>query len=221
MDAAHANGRSKQGPNPHLHMLFVDGAYTFEDELPRFHRVRAPTHAELQRLLHAIATRITRALERQGLLLRDDPSSVLDIESADDFDSLLAAAVHYCIATAPHAGRKALTLHTVASYPPTNNPCIARLSGFSLHAATRCQAHERDSLERLCRYIARPAVSNERLSVNDRRQVVYRLKHSFRDGTTHVVLDPIEFMRHIRVPHPFGAASGCASRQSCRFGIVR
>ena len=59
---------------------------------PRFHRVRAPTHAELQCLLHAIATRITRALERKGLLLRDDPSSVLDIESADDFDSLLAAA---------------------------------------------------------------------------------------------------------------------------------
>ena len=36
-----------------------------------------------------------------------------------------------------------------------------------------------------------------------------------------VVLDPIEFMRHIRVPHPFGAASGCANRQSCRFGIAR
>ena len=86
---------------------------------------------------------------------------------------------------------------------------------------TRCRAHERDSLERLCRYIARPALSNERLSVNDRGQVVYRLKHPFGDGTTHVVLDPMEFMRHIRVPHPFGAASGCANRQSCRFGIAR
>ena len=38
---------------------------------------------------------------------------------------------------------------------------------------------------------------------------------------THVVLDPTEFMRHIRVPHPFGAASGCANRRSCRFGIAR
>ena len=50
---------------------------------------------------------------------------------------------------------------------------------------------------------------------------MYRLKHPFRNGTTHVVLDPMEFMRHIRVPHPFGAASGCANRQSCRFGIAR
>ena len=125
------------------------------------------------------------------------------------------------IATGPHAGRKALTLRTVGSNPPPDHPCIARLSGFSLHAGTVCEAHDRDSLERLCRYIARPALSNERLSVNDRGQVVYRLKHAFRDGTTHVVLDPVEFMRHIRVPHPFGAASGCANRQSCRFGIAR
>ena len=42
--------------NIHLHKLFVDGACTFEDEQPRFHRVVAPTRAELQRLLRAIAT---------------------------------------------------------------------------------------------------------------------------------------------------------------------
>ena len=37
-----------------------------------------------------------------------------------------------------------------------------------------------------CRYISRPTVSNERLSVNDCGQVVYRLKHSFRDVTPSV-----------------------------------
>ena len=40
-------------------------------------------------------------------------------------------------------------------------------------ASTRCRAHERDSLERLCRHIPRPVLSNESLSVNDREQVVY------------------------------------------------
>ena len=69
---------------------------------------------------------------------------------------------------------------------------------------TRCRARDRDSLERLCRYITRPAVSNERLSVNDRGQVVYRLKHPFGDGTTHVVLDPIDFIARLAalVPRP-------------------
>ena len=190
--------------NPHLHMLFVDGAYAFDDEAPRFHRVGAPTQAELQRLLHAIATRTTRALESQGLLIRDDETPSLDLEPDDGFEPLLGAAVHDRIATGPHAGRKALTLRTVASHPPPDNPCIAQLSGVSLHAGTCCRAHERASLERLCRYIARPAVSNEHLSVNDRAQVVYRLKHPFGDGTTHVVLDPIDFIARLAalVPRP-------------------
>ena len=126
---------------------------------------------------------------------------------------LLGAAVHYRIATGPHAGRKALTLRTVGSNPPADNPCIAQLSGFSLHRPPRmvqsgvgtcCRARDRDSLERLCRYIARPAVSNERLSFNDRGQVVYRLKHPFGDGTTHVMLDPIDFIARLAalVPRP-------------------
>ena len=85
--------------NPHLHMLFLDGAYTFDDEASRFHRVGAPTQAELQRLLHAIATRTTRALKKQGLPSRDDDSPALDIEPADDVEQLLGAAVHYRIAT--------------------------------------------------------------------------------------------------------------------------
>ena len=69
--------------------------------------------AELQRLLHAITTRVTRALEKQGLLTRDEENPSLDIEPADDFEQLLGAAVHYRIATGPHAGRKAMTLRTV------------------------------------------------------------------------------------------------------------
>ena len=138
------------------------------------------------------------------VLPRDDPTPSLDLESVDEFDQLLAPSVHYRIATGPYTGRKALTLRTVASNPFTDNPCIAQSSGFSLHAGTRCQIRERNSLERMCRYIARPALSNERLSVNDPRQVVYRLMHSFRDGTTHVVLDPIDFIARLAalVPRP-------------------
>ena len=82
----------------------------------------------------AIATRVTRALEGQRLLIRDEENPSLDLEPADGFEQLLGAAVHYRIATGPHTGRKALTLRTVASNPPADNPCIAQLSGFSLHS---------------------------------------------------------------------------------------
>ena len=77
--------------NIHLHMLFVDGAYTFDDERPRFHGGSAPTQPELQRLLRTIATRVTRALEGQGLLIRDDETPSLDLEPDDGFERLLGA----------------------------------------------------------------------------------------------------------------------------------
>ena len=84
--------------NIHLHMLFVDGVYTFEQERPRFHSGSAPAQTELQRLLRTIATRVTRALVKQGLLLRDDETPSLDLEPADGFEQLLGATVHYRIA---------------------------------------------------------------------------------------------------------------------------
>jgi len=44
----------------------------------------------------------------------------------------------------------------------------------------------------LCRYITRPAIANERLKRGD---VVLQLKSAWRDGTTHIRVSPLEFMR--------------------------
>ncbi len=60
------------------------------------------------------------------------------------------------------------------------------VAGFSLHAGVTAKAHERDKLERLCRYITRPAVSEKRLSLTAQGKVRYALKTPYRDGTTHV-----------------------------------
>ncbi len=80
----------------------------------------------------------------------------------------------------------------------------ANLHGFSLHAAVRCGAHQRKELERLCRYLTRPAIANERLKRNRAGQVVLQLKCAYRDGTTHIVLSPLEFMQRLAalVPRP-------------------
>jgi hypothetical protein len=40
-----------------------------------------------------------------------------------------------------------------------NIPLLARVAGFSLHAASVCEAHQRGRLERLCRYITRPPIT--------------------------------------------------------------
>ena len=67
-------------------------------------------------------------------------------------------------------------------------------NGFSLHAAVRCGADERQALEQLCRYITRPALANERVQCNAAGQVVLKLKTPWRDGTTHLVMSPLESM---------------------------
>ena len=76
--------------------------------------------------------------------------------------------------------------------------------GFSLHAAVRCDADERQRLEQLCRYITRPALANERVQINRAGQVVLKLKTAWRDGTTHIVMSPLEFMQRLAalVPRP-------------------
>ena len=105
----------------------------------------------------------------------------------------------------PHAGRQALTLYSV---PPElespDIPLLARLPGFSLHAATMCEAHQRRKLEKLCRYITRPTIVTDRLSLDGQGRVVYRYKRPFRDGSTHVVLAPLDFMARLAalVPRP-------------------
>lgn len=81
---------------------------------------------------------------------------------------------------------------------------MAKAHGFSLHAGVSCEAHQRELRERLCRYIARPAVAEQRLTVNAHGKVVYLLKTPYRDGTTHVVFEPLDFIARLAalVPRP-------------------
>ncbi len=68
----------------------------------------------------------------------------------------------------------------------------------------RVDAHDRKRLEQLCRYITRPALSDERVQLNDAGQVELKLKTPWRDGTTHLVMSPLEFMQRLAalVPRP-------------------
>ena len=94
------------------------------------------------------------------------------------------------------------------SLPSQARPSASELRvdahGFSLHAAVRWRADQRQELEQLCRYIARPAIANERLKHNRAGQVVLQLKSPYKDGTTHIVMEPLEFMERLAalVPRP-------------------
>jgi hypothetical protein len=47
-----------------------------------------------------------------------------------------------------------------------SKPFTAARSGFSLNCAVACEVNERGKLERVCRYMARGPIAQERLSVD-------------------------------------------------------
>lgn len=59
-------------------------------------------------------------------------------------------------------------------------------------------------MERLCRYISRPVVSEKRLSLTPVGNVRYQLNTPYRDRTTQVIFEPLDFMARLAalVPKP-------------------
>ncbi len=142
--------------NIHLHMLVLDGAYTFTHDRARFHRAPAPSDAELVRLLDTLIRRITRTLVRAGVLVEDPEQPWLDLEVSSPLEQLAAAAVRYRITVGPLAGRKTMSLHSpsaVAGGSVAVKPLTAARDGFSLIAAVACEDLEREKLVRVCGYV--------------------------------------------------------------------
>ena len=81
---------------------------------------------------------------------------------------------------------------------------MGKLAGFSLHAGVAAKAHQCDKLERLARTIARPALSEKRLSLTAQGNIRYPLKTPYRDGATHILFEPLDFIARLAalVPHP-------------------
>ena len=163
--------------NVHFHMLFLDGVYAKNNYGKAiFQRTNAPTQEELAQLVHTISHRVARYLERQGILERDEESSYLQLDGIDEdpMQQLIGCSVSYRIAVGPQQGRKVFTLQTLPAVKEDDRYAqVAKEAGFSLHAGVAAQAWERDKLERLCRYISRPAVSEKRLSLTSAGNIRY------------------------------------------------
>jgi len=209
------------------------------------HRVKAPTQAELEDLLHRISTRLARYLEKEGVLEQDIENSYLNLDPlpANPLREVHGHSITYRIAVGPQQGRKVFTLQTV---PPREDDerfrPVARMGGFSfgtslyltpagqpsavqignpadlsLHAGVATQAHQRSKLERICRYVARPAVSEKRLALTRDGRVRYALKTPYQDGTTHVIFEPLDIMYRM---YGMPQAQGCAGAAIARLAAL-
>ena len=195
--------------NIHFHQLFVDGCYELNEqkEPVDFWVATPPTVKEIEQVLTNIIQKVTKHLEKQKIIIRDDDNGgfQIPIPDEDTLSKLQASSVTYRFATGKSKGKKAIVLKSVTDNDHTaTKGLVAKNSGFSLHAGVATKAHERDRLEKVCRYIARPAVSEERLSTNDQGDVIYRFKKPWDDGTAALKLTPMELMERLvaLVPRP-------------------
>jgi hypothetical protein len=194
--------------NVHFHMIFVDGVYVTDGRgAPVFRAVRSPGAGELQALVQQMAERIGRLLEKRGLIERDAQSAWLSGEpvQAGSLDELIGHCITWRIAAGPRAGQRVFTLQTVAAQDEGEGRSgAAQAGGFSLHAGVSIKTGQRAKLERLCRYVSRSPLAQDRLTLSASGQVCYGLKTPWRDGTTHVVLDPLDFIARLAalVPPP-------------------
>ena len=194
--------------NPHFHQLFIDGCYELgpEGEPIDFYTAQPPGSSELEQVLKQIIKRFTKYLEKQKIIIQDNEDSFqFEIPEEDTFSKLQASSITYRFATGPSKGKKALVLKALPDGDHNSKVgLVAKNSGFSLHAGVNTKANERDKLEKICRYIARPAVAAERLSCNEQGDVIYKFKKPWDDGTTAIKLTPMEMMERLAalVPRP-------------------
>ena len=214
--------------NVHFHTLVLDGVYEVEGGTTRFRALPPPDREELERILRRIVRRLEVLLERRGfdaeLLRKDQPLLA----------GLADASIRGRIATGRRAGRGVLRLGDQIDPgdmrdEATRAYCVAG-GGFSLHAGVAVPAQDRRRLERLCRYVARPPVSTDRLSRLPDGSLLYRLKRRWRDGTSHMVFEPAELLEKLvsLVPPPRahqvrynGVLAPCASRRRAVVPISR
>jgi hypothetical protein len=89
-----------------------------------------------------------------------------------------------------------------AAWVLSSAPRHARLEGFDLHAYVAVPAGDRTRLEQLCRYLLRPAVSQDRLRLLGDGRFVLALKTTWADGTRHLLFEPLELLEKLAALTP-------------------
>jgi hypothetical protein len=194
--------------DPHFHVLALDGLYVIDGKgEPVFRHVSPPTDTEVAQVAEHVHRRVARLLEKRGLGPQADPDEADGLRRDQPMlAELYGAAVSGRVATGPRAGMRIARVGDEVDPEDgalPSGPCCAAVAGFSVHAGVRVPARDRLRLERLARYAGRPPLSTERLSRLADGRLLYRLKRRWRDGTTHVIYEPLELMeRPAALVHP-------------------
>src|SRR5271157_5062172 len=177
--------------NIHAHVLVSDGVFLANEDsdAPSFHALPVPTDAQIQHIAWTTCERVVALLRKRGQWLDAAPETDRLAQDEPLLSSVYSASITGTLAMGPRAGKRLLRLVEAPGHPDSGHePGPRNGYGFDLHAGVRVPASDRNHLERLCRYLCRPAISNERVKQLADGKFALVLKRPFKDGTSAIVL---------------------------------
>ncbi len=158
---------------PHAHLLAPDGVFNEEDDgSVRFVGLGPPRDRDVSLIVARVSRRVARLLRRR---CREATEAGGDVElrsrcaKAEPCGRIAEAGASDGPSGARGQGKRS-----------AKRLCARSPEGIELHAAVRVKASDRKGLERLCRYLARPAIASERLSWTDDGRIEFRLKRTWK-----------------------------------------
>jgi hypothetical protein len=209
-------------------VLALDGVYMRQGsksapETLSWLSLAEPTAANVRELTERTAARLERVLRSHGRYLDDEHHAEPHDDGAGEADSLAQeqpalAACYQASASGrallgEHAGKPPLrvVVPAAASTKSARSRALcAQVRGVNVHASAAVPARDRPRLERLCRYAARPPLSQERLTELPDGRLRLELKRAWADGTTAVLLSPDDLIARL-----------CAAVPPPRFHLLR
>ena len=186
--------------NVHFHSLWLDGVYVRAraDAPLVFHTLAAPTLAEITEVAERTARRVQRVLRRHGRSVAgDDETETARHPFAEQpgLAALCGAAAAGIDLVGERAGKP--TLRVVDPLARRSSEPVAVVDGFNVHAGVAVDGRDRARLERVCRYLGRPPVAQDRLERLAEGRVKYTMKKPWRDGSRALVFDPVDFVARL------------------------
>jgi hypothetical protein len=192
---------------PHFHAIVLDGVFSGLrlDQQPCFHAIDPPTEEDVARLVRTVRDRVLTLFRRRGRLSDEGELLPPDVDDPTAFDVCQVAAVQGRIPFGAERGQPVRRLRRCPDRATrSKSPLCADLDGFSLQAQVSLPQGAHSRREALARYLTRPPLAPERLSLTAAGRVRYRLGRTWRDGTSAIELDPMTFLARLAalVPRP-------------------
>jgi hypothetical protein len=171
--------------NVHFHTIYTDGVF-YENQFggESFFEL-IPEHEDIVKLNIILKNRLTKLFKK--------------FEFIDDFDDHQIDIQSQSVQNRDEHFKLPIKIGKVSDPPfiEFKGTRCSYLDGFSLHANVKILSHQRSELERLCRYILRGPIANDRISYDPYTGVRLKLKSPYTDGTTHLQFTPDQFIKRI------------------------